>query len=223
MTRIVRYGAVRAARGARVAQHLLEAVDVAVREDGARRLGQPDAIDDRGVVELVADDQVALGGDGRDDAAVGGQAGLERQHRLDVLEVRQPALQLLDQLVVAGDRAHRARAHAQLADGLQRRLDEVRMRGQAEVVVRRQADDRLAVDRPCATACGPVMTRSGRYRFLALELVELVVQVGEGIARSSRGISSAVGLRPLLSLAPPAGRRTTLPAWPAATRSKACA
>ena len=57
----VRYGAVRAARGARVAQDLLEAVDVAVREDGARRLGQAHAVDDRGVVQLVADDQVALG------------------------------------------------------------------------------------------------------------------------------------------------------------------
>ena len=107
--------AVRAAAGTRVAQHLLKAVDVAVREDGARRLGQADAVDDRGVVELVADDQVALVGDGRDDAAVGGEARLERQHGLDVLEVCQAALELLEQLVSPGDRAHRARAHAEFA------------------------------------------------------------------------------------------------------------
>ena len=50
--------AVGAAVGARLAQHLLEAVDVAMREDGARRLRQAHAVDDRGVVELVADDQV---------------------------------------------------------------------------------------------------------------------------------------------------------------------
>ena len=65
---------VRAAAGARVAQHLLEAVDVAMRKDGPRRLGQANAVDDRRVIELVADDQVALVGDRRDRAAVGGQA-----------------------------------------------------------------------------------------------------------------------------------------------------
>ena len=80
--------AVRAAAGARVAQDLLEAVDVAMRKYRARRLGHADAVDDRGVVELVADDQVALARDRRDRAAVGGEARLEASARLDVLERR---------------------------------------------------------------------------------------------------------------------------------------
>ena len=51
-----------------------------------------------------------VGRDRRDRAAVGGQARLQRQHRLDVLEIGQPPLELLDQLRRAGDRAHGAGA-----------------------------------------------------------------------------------------------------------------
>ena len=112
--------AVRAALVARVAQDLVQAVDVAMREDRARRLGHAHAVDDRGVIELITDDQVVLAGDCRDRAAVGGQARLKRQHRLDVLEVGEPALELLEQARVAGDRAHGARADAEVADGLVR-------------------------------------------------------------------------------------------------------
>ena len=46
----------------------------------------------------------------------------------------------------AGDGAHRARSHAVLARGLERRLAQLGMRGQAEVIVRGEVDDLLAVE-----------------------------------------------------------------------------
>ena len=76
------------------------------------------------------------------DAAVGGEARLERQHRLDVLEVGQPPLQLLD---AAPWRrrwcARRPVPTPSSRTAFERRLHEVRMGRQPEVVVRRQADD----------------------------------------------------------------------------------
>ena len=65
---------------ARLAQDLAQRVDVGVRVDLARRLRQPHAVDDRGVVERVGHDEVRLAGDGRDDPGVGGEARLEGQH-----------------------------------------------------------------------------------------------------------------------------------------------
>ena len=136
-------------------------------------LGQPDAVDDRGVVELVADDQVALAGDGRDDAAVGREAGLEGQRRLDVLEGRQPSLELLVQLHRARDGAHGAGPDAQIADGRERRLDEVGMRGQAEVVVRREADDRASVHRRARPPAARTSRAAAGRATVALSSVDL--------------------------------------------------
>ena len=117
--------------------------------DLARRLRQPHAVDDRGVVELVGDDQVGLAGDRRDHAGVGREAGLERQDRLGVpLNVGEVRLQLL----VERHRARRSsarrpsprRTRATASSAASRR------RGwwvRPEVVVRREADHPAVVDR----------------------------------------------------------------------------
>ena len=65
----------------RLVEHGPQRVDVGVGVDLARRLRQAHAVDDRGVVEAVADDQVGLAGDRRDDAGVGREPGLEGQDR----------------------------------------------------------------------------------------------------------------------------------------------
>ena len=132
------------------------------------------------MVELVADDQVVLAGDGRDDAAVGGEAGLVGQHGLGVLEGRQPPLQLLVELHRAGDRPDGAAADAQVTDGGQGRLDQMRMGGQAQVVVGGEADDRPTVHdrvRRLPSVEDPHRAVEG----LGAQVVDLVVEVGEGI------------------------------------------
>ena len=93
------------------------------------------------------DDQVRLAGDRRDHAGVRGEAGLERQDGRRVLERGQLALERLVHRHRPGDRPDRAGPDAEVADGRQRRLAQPRMVGQPEVVVRRQADEPLAVDR----------------------------------------------------------------------------
>ena len=204
-------GALRAARRAGFAQDLLEAVHVAVREDRPRGLREAYAVDDRGVVQLVADDQVALPGDGRDDAAVGGEARLEGERRLHVFEDRQATLQLLVQLHGAGDGAHGTRPDAQVAGGPERRLDEVGVRGEAEVVVRGEADDGAAVhDRARRLRAAHDAQRA--VEGLRLQVGDLIAQVGQGVGSVGRRAHRAH---------PSCGSRTTLPACPAATRSNA--
>ena len=102
---------------ARLAQDLAQRLDVGVRVDLARRLRQAHAVDDRGVVERVRDDQVGLAGDRRDDAGVGGEPGLEGQDGGHVLERRQLRLERLVHRHRPGDRADRAAAGPELADG----------------------------------------------------------------------------------------------------------
>ena len=205
--------AARAARSAGIAQHLLQAIDVAMREDGACRLRQPNAVDDRGVIELVADDQVGVGRDRRNCSAVGGQARLQRQHCFDMLEIGQALLELLDQLGRAGDRAHGAGAHTELADGLLGRGDEMRMGSQAEVVVRREADDRPPVDRR-VHRLGAGHDAQWPIEVLGAQLVGLLTEIGERIGAGDRLRGSHAHAS--------WGSRTILPACPDATRSNAC-
>ena len=71
-TRIRRYGrrSRRPTLRDRLPEQLAQRADVVVREDLARRLREAHAVDDRGVVERVGDDQVLLARDRRDDAGV---------------------------------------------------------------------------------------------------------------------------------------------------------
>ena len=89
-------------------QGLAQGVHIGVREDLAARLRQADAVDDARVIEGVGHDRGALGREDRDDAGVAGEARLEREDRLDVLEGRQARLELLVQPHRAGDRADRS-------------------------------------------------------------------------------------------------------------------
>ena len=95
--------------------------------------------------------------------------------------------------------------------GRERRFDEMWMGGQAQVVVRGQADHGLAVDhrvdglRRAHLAQRPV-------EVLGAQLVEFVAQVAE-----------RVGTHLSCTDQPSCGSRTILPAWPEATRSKAFA
>ena len=127
-------------------QQLFGVGRVLVAEDldlGAR---QASAVDDAGVVQLVGDDEVFFAEDRRYRSRVRREARLKDDAGFDILEARDLLLQLHVERHGAGDRAHRARPDAILACRLQRRLAQLGMGGQAEVVVGRKVDDRLAVE-----------------------------------------------------------------------------
>src|SRR5207244_3316928 len=86
-------------------------------KDLALRLGEANAVDDAGVVQGIADDHSAVGRKDRNDARVAGEAGLEGQDRLDVLESSEARLQLLVQAHGPGDGSHCSRAGPVALDG----------------------------------------------------------------------------------------------------------
>ena len=118
-----------------------------MREHLDRRAAQARAVDDARVVQLVRDDDVVAAENRRDGAGVGGEAALKDDRRFGALEFGELALELHVDLHRAGDRSDRARADAERRDRLERALPQLRVRRQTEVVVRRQVDDRAAVDR----------------------------------------------------------------------------
>ena len=105
-----------AGEGIQIAEDLLRGGGILVREDvdlGAREAA---AIDDAGVIQLVGDDVVLGAEDGRHGPGVGGKPRLEHHAGFHVLERRDALLQLHVNAHGARDGAHRARAHAELAD-----------------------------------------------------------------------------------------------------------
>ncbi len=132
--------------GGQLLHDLAGRVDVLVREHFDRRLAQPAAVDDAGVIELVGNDHVVFGEHGGHGPGVGGEAALKHDDRLDVFELREPLLELDVHGHGSRDGANRARADAVLLHGVEGRLDELRMRREAEIVVRRQVDHRLVVE-----------------------------------------------------------------------------
>ena len=127
-------------------QDLPRRADVAVREHLDRRPAQAAAVDDAGVVQLVRHDDVFAGQDRRDRAGVGCEPALEDHRRLGLLELGEPALELLVQVHRPRDRTDRAGADPVALDRLERALLQLRVCRQAEVVVGREVDDAPAVD-----------------------------------------------------------------------------
>ena len=77
---------------AKIAQNLTGGGDVAVREDVDLGLGEPAAVDDAGVVQLVGDNVVVRSEDGRDRAGVGREAGLKHNAGFHIFELRDASL-----------------------------------------------------------------------------------------------------------------------------------
>ena len=105
-----------------VADDPARGVDVLVREHLDRRPAQPAAVDDAGVIQLVGNDDVVFGEDGRDGAGVGREAALEDDDRLDLLELGELPLELHVDRHRAGDGADRSGADAESLDRLERAL-----------------------------------------------------------------------------------------------------
>jgi hypothetical protein len=104
--------------------------------------GQPCAIDDRGVVELVGDDPGAGATEHAEHSEVGGEAGREHQRRLGALPAAKPGLELVVNRPCAADQPGRTRPRAPAPGGRHRRLDHRRVGAQTEIVVGGKRDDR---------------------------------------------------------------------------------
>ena len=122
----------------------LEIIHVAIGESVALGLRQPDAIDDRGVVQRIRDDGVLLAEQRLEDGAVGVEAGGEEDGIIGAEVVRDATLKCEVQVGRAADEAHRRHAEAMGVQRLLRRGDECRMVGQAQIVVGAEVQDLAA-------------------------------------------------------------------------------
>ena len=137
------------ARVLRRLERAAQIAEVAVLVALLARLRETHAVDDRGVIQLVGDDRVLLGRDGLEQPFVRVPARAVEDRVLGAEELRDLLLELAVDGLRAADEAHRREAVAVIALRLLRRLDDRRMIGQAEVVVRGEHDhlaDPLDVD-----------------------------------------------------------------------------
>ena len=127
----------------------------------ALRLAEPDAVDDRGVVELVRDDRVLGAEQGLEQAAIGVEAGGIEDRVLHPEPGGELVLELLVDRLGAADEADRGHAVAPaLEPRLRRRLDALVL-GEAEIIVGAQVDHVLRRSAtPTWLPCGVVITRS---------------------------------------------------------------
>jgi hypothetical protein len=150
-----------------------QVVQVVVRVAVALRLAQADAVDDGGVVQLVADDGVLLAQQGFEKATVGVEGRAVEDAVLGAQEGGQPGLQRLVDVLRAADEAHRTQAEAALVQALVRGRDHRRVGRQAQVVVGAQVEHLGAVAGAdqAALGCGDdalVLVQAGLARGLQL-------------------------------------------------------
>jgi hypothetical protein len=126
-------------------QQLFAVRDIFVAEDfdlGARKAG---AVDDAGVVQFVGEDEVFFAEDARDGTCIGREAGMENDTGFYTFEGGDFFFKLHVDAHRAGDGADGTRANAEFlrrGDGCLAKLGVV---AEAEVVVRGEVDDLLAV------------------------------------------------------------------------------
>ena len=147
--------------------------------------GETRAVDDAGVIQLVGEDEVFFAEDGADRAGIGRKAALEHNAGLDILEARDLLFQLHVDAHGSGDGAHGARAHAVGPRRGQRRLNQLGMICEAEVVVAGEVDDLPAV---VVANRRLLVVENAQFEVGALgaQFVESRGQVGELRARCGR-------------------------------------
>jgi hypothetical protein len=131
------------ARGRGLPELVLEVPHVRVLVDEAFGLAEADAVDDGRVVEAVGEDGIFRAEERLEHPAVGVEAGRVRDRVVHPEEVRDPALEVEVQALRAADEAHARHPIAPGVQGAVRRGHQLRMAGQAEVVVGAEVQDPL--------------------------------------------------------------------------------
>ena len=111
------------------------------------RTREPAAVDNGGMVQAVREDHILFPDQGGDRPQVGRETRLEGDHILCALEFGKPLLELDMQVHGAGDRAHRSRTDAVFPRRFLCRLDNLRVVGQPEIVIRAEVEHILAIHR----------------------------------------------------------------------------
>ena len=110
-----------------------------------RRAGEPAAVNDRGVVQLVGKDQILFADQGRDGGQIGIESRLERNRGFHALETGQFFFELRMKDHGSGNGADRRRADTETLDRVLGRLLQLRMVGQTEIIVGAEVQHPLAV------------------------------------------------------------------------------
>jgi len=118
-----------------------EVGDVVVGVAEAHRLAEAHAVDDRGVVELVGDHRVLFGQQHFEEPAVGIEARRVEDGVLGAEELRNLLLEAAVERLGAADEAHAGHPKPPAAQRLARRLYDLRVVGETEVVVGAHVDD----------------------------------------------------------------------------------
>ena len=121
-------------------QAILELVHVRIGEAVALRLAEADSVDDRGVVEAVGNDRVLLIEQRLEHPAIGVETGGEHDRVLLAQVLGDRLLELTMQRLRSADEAHRGHAEAEFVHRAARRRDDVRVVGEAEVIVGAEID-----------------------------------------------------------------------------------
>ena len=158
--------------------------------DGGLR--EPAAIDDRGVVQLIGNDQVVLAQDRGDGSRVGRKAGLKHYAGFRVFETRDLLFELHVDLHRAGNGAHRSGSHAPAARGFERGTTQSTVCGEAEVIVRAEVDDLLAVETGHRLLFAFEHAQAEVKPF-GFQLFELLMQIGERLASAGGCTDGAHG------------------------------
>ena len=133
------------------------------------------------MVQRIADDGRPLRGEDGNHPGVAGEAGLEGQNRLDVLEGRQPGFQLFVEAHGAGDGAHGSRPGSIALHRLDGRATQPGVGVQPQVVVRGEGDHIATVD-DAPAALLALHDPQPPIQPLGLQLVDLALEEGERIA-----------------------------------------
>ena len=124
----------------RVFENALQVRHVVVVEPVTLRLAEPYAVDDAGVVELVADDGIFGAEDGFEKAGVGVEAGSVKDGVLRFQETGHGRLELFVDILGAADKPHRREAEPIPGDTILGGLDQRGMIRKSEIVVRTEID-----------------------------------------------------------------------------------
>jgi len=127
-------------------ERLGEGLDVAVTEDRDLGAGEPGAVDDRGVVELVGDQHVAASDESRDHPDVRHVAGVEGQRGLASEERCELGLEGLVAREVARDEPRATRRAAPVAGRPFGGLDDLGVTCQVEIVAAREEQHVATID-----------------------------------------------------------------------------
>ena len=132
------------ARAACFFQFRFEIGHVVVLVAKALRFAEPDAVDDRGVIEFIANDRVFVAEQRFEQAAVGIEAGRVKNRVLGPEKFCQRGFEFLVNVLRAANEAHAGHAEAVGIERFLRRFDQRRMIGQPEIIVRAHVEDAFA-------------------------------------------------------------------------------